>query len=129
MPARIVPLLYFGTAHTALALACLMVRWSPQAIGSACRPSSPFLMRDRRLQAIVFAGWTLAVPALAAGVALESPLWIAAGAWSLLAAVATARSTTCSCCSTWCDRARRAIIRSTTLESSCPRRGLFRGDR
>ena len=46
-------------------------------------------MRDRRLQAIVFAGWTLAVPALAAGVALESPLWIAAGAWSLLAAVAT----------------------------------------
>jgi hypothetical protein len=50
-------------------------------------PTSPLMMRDRTLQGIVFAGWAVAVPALAAGLALESPAWLAAGAWSLFAAV------------------------------------------
>jgi hypothetical protein len=53
-------------------------------------PAPPLTMRDPLLQAIVFVTWTLAVPALAAGFALESAVWIAAGAWSLFAAVSTA---------------------------------------
>jgi hypothetical protein len=52
-------------------------------------PVSPLMMRDRTLQTIVFLGWTFAVPALAVGFALESSLWTAGGAWSLLAAVVT----------------------------------------
>src|SRR5262245_43780339 len=31
-PARIVPLLYLGTAHLALALACLLAGWWPRAV-------------------------------------------------------------------------------------------------
>ena len=50
-------------------------------------PPAPFTMRDRALQAIVFAGWTSAVPLLAAGLFFESPGLVAAGAWSLVAAV------------------------------------------
>src|SRR6187200_2634468 len=42
----------------------------------------------RSLQTIVFIGWLSAVPALAAGFALESAAWLAAGAWSLFVAVA-----------------------------------------
>ena len=45
-------------------------------------------MRDRTLQTVVFAGWTVGVPALAAGLFLESAPLVAVGAWSLLAAVA-----------------------------------------
>ena len=45
-------------------------------------------MRDRTLQTVVFAGWTVGVPALAAGLFLESAALVAVGAWSLLAAVA-----------------------------------------
>jgi hypothetical protein len=51
-------------------------------------PASPLLMRDRSLQAIVFMGWAVAVPALAAGFGLESAALIATGAWSLFVAVA-----------------------------------------
>lgn len=51
-------------------------------------PPSPHVMRDRTLQAIVFAGWTVGVPALAGGMFLESPGLIGAGAWSLFVAVA-----------------------------------------
>ena len=51
-------------------------------------PASPFTMRDRTLQTVVFAGWTVGVPALAAGLFLESAPLVAVGAWSLLAAVA-----------------------------------------
>jgi len=53
-------------------------------------PASPFSMRDRSLQAIVFAGWVAGVPALAAGMFNESAPLVAAGAWSLFAAVAIA---------------------------------------
>ena len=45
-------------------------------------------MRDRSLQAMVFAGWLVAVPALAGGLFLESAAFVSVGAWSLLAAVA-----------------------------------------
>jgi hypothetical protein len=51
-------------------------------------PAPPLLMRDRSLQTIIFMGWAFAVPALAAGFGLESAPWLAAGAWSLFAAVA-----------------------------------------
>jgi hypothetical protein len=50
-------------------------------------PRPPLSMRDRTLQAIVYAGWTIGVPSLAAGLYLESPGLVAAGAWSLFAAV------------------------------------------
>jgi hypothetical protein len=53
-------------------------------------PASPLTMRDRTLQAIVFAGWTIGVPALAAGLLFEAVPLVAIGAWSLFAAVATA---------------------------------------
>jgi len=32
LPARLVPLLYLGAAHVSLALACLLVGWSPRAV-------------------------------------------------------------------------------------------------
>lgn len=50
-------------------------------------PPSPLAMRDRTLQAIVFAGWTVGVPALAAGFGLESARWLAVGGWALFAGV------------------------------------------
>jgi hypothetical protein len=51
---------------------------------------SPHSMRDRTLQAIVFFGWTIGVPAVGAGMFLESPLLVGSGAWALFAAVAVA---------------------------------------
>jgi hypothetical protein len=51
-------------------------------------PPSPLTTRDRTLQAIVFTGWTIGVPSLAAGLFLESPALVASGAWALFAAVA-----------------------------------------
>jgi hypothetical protein len=47
-------------------------------------------MRDRSLQAIVFAGWTIGVPALAGGMFLESTRLVSVGAWSLFASTAIA---------------------------------------
>ena len=47
-------------------------------------------MRDRTLQAIVFAAWIVGVPTLAAGMFVESARLVAMGAWSLFAAVAVA---------------------------------------
>jgi len=64
--------------------------WAYARGGFKVAPRSPLAMRDPMLQAVVFAGWTFAVPALATGFALESPVWIASGAWSLFAAVSTA---------------------------------------
>jgi hypothetical protein len=45
-------------------------------------------MRDPALQAIVFAGWTIGVPALTGGLFFEVPHAIAAGGWAMLAATA-----------------------------------------
>jgi len=52
-------------------------------------PAAPLTMRDRTLQAMVLAGWTIAVPALAAGMFFEAAQLVSIGAWSLFAAVAT----------------------------------------
>jgi len=45
---------------------------------------------DAILRAVVFLGWTVGVPALAAGVFLESATLVAGGAWALLASLAIA---------------------------------------
>jgi len=62
--------------------------WSYERSNFRVPPTSPLTMRDRLLQAFVFACWSIAVPALAAGMFLESAPLVAAGAWSLFAAVA-----------------------------------------
>jgi len=69
-----------------------MVTWVWSYAGSGYRvaPPSPFTMRDPTLQAIVFAGWTIGVPALAIGMFIESAPLVSAGSWSLFAAVAIA---------------------------------------
>ncbi|MCC7416212.1 MAG: hypothetical protein IT176_03650 [Acidobacteria bacterium] len=64
--------------------------WSYADSGYRIPPPSPHTMRDRTLQTIVFAGWTAGVPALAAGMYLESAGLVAAGAWSLFAGVTIA---------------------------------------
>jgi hypothetical protein len=64
--------------------------WTYERSGFRVPPASPFTMRDRALQAMVFAGWTIGVPSLAAGMFLEAPRVVATGAWSLFAAVAIA---------------------------------------
>ena len=47
-------------------------------------------MRDRTLQAVVFADWTIGVPALAAGMYRESAVLVALGGWALFVGVAIA---------------------------------------
>jgi hypothetical protein len=64
--------------------------WTYRRGGFAVAPPSPHVMRDRALQAITFAGWTLGVPALAGGVCIESGRLVGAGAWLLFASVAIA---------------------------------------
>jgi hypothetical protein len=64
--------------------------WAYERGGYRTPPAPPPAMRDPMLQTIVFAGWTVAVPALAIGFAFESSILLAAGAWSLFAAVAIA---------------------------------------
>jgi len=64
--------------------------WAYAASGYRVPPPSPHTMRDRTLQAIVFAGWTAGVPLLTAGLFLESARLVGAGAWTLFAAVAVA---------------------------------------
>jgi len=53
-------------------------------------------LRDRMLQAVVFVGWSIGVPALAAGLFLESATLVAGGAWALLASLAIATLDTIS---------------------------------
>jgi hypothetical protein len=69
-----------------------MVSWFWAYAGSGYRvaPQSPRVMRDRSLQTIVFAGWTIGVPALTMGMFWESPMLVAVGAWSLLVGVSIA---------------------------------------
>jgi hypothetical protein len=62
--------------------------WAYGRSGYKVPPPSPHTMRDRRLQAIVFASWTLAVPALAVGMSLESARLVGLGAWMLFVGVA-----------------------------------------
>jgi hypothetical protein len=64
--------------------------WTYAASNYRVPPPSPHVMRDRSLQAIVFAGWTIGVPALAGGMFLESTRLVSVGAWSLFASTAIA---------------------------------------
>lgn len=64
--------------------------WAYAAAGYRVPPPSPHEMRDRSLQAVVFAAWTVGVPALAGGLFLESARAVALGAWSLFAGVGIA---------------------------------------
>jgi hypothetical protein len=62
--------------------------WSYEASGYSMPPPSPHVMRDRTLQAIVFIGWTVGVPALAIGMWESSARWVGLGAWALFVAIA-----------------------------------------
>jgi hypothetical protein len=64
--------------------------WTYSRSGHKVPPPSPHTMRDTTLQAIVFGGWSIGVPALAVGMVLESARWVGIGAWTLFAAVAIA---------------------------------------
>jgi hypothetical protein len=64
--------------------------WTYERDGYRNAPPSPHVMRDRGLQAIGFAGWTLGVPALAGGLLLESAALVRIGAWALFVSVALA---------------------------------------
>jgi hypothetical protein len=64
--------------------------WSYAGSNFSVAPPSPHAMHDRALQAIVFAGWTIGVPALAIGMFRESALLVAIGGWSLFVGVAIA---------------------------------------
>ena len=64
--------------------------WSYARSDYKVPPPSPHTMRDATLQAIAFGGWTIGVPALAAGMFLESAGWVSLGAWALFAGVAIA---------------------------------------
>jgi hypothetical protein len=64
--------------------------WAYEKSGYQMPPPSPHAMRDRTLQAIVFAAWTIGVPSLAAALFLESAGLIALGAWSLMVGVVIA---------------------------------------
>jgi len=69
-----------------------LVTWFWAYAGSSFQvpPPSPHRMRDRGLQAIVFAGWIVGVPALAAGMFRESAILVALGGWALFVGVAIA---------------------------------------
>jgi hypothetical protein len=62
--------------------------WAYERSGYRNPPSSPHTMRDRSLQAMVFVGWSVAIPGLAVGMALESARLVAIGAWALFVGVA-----------------------------------------
>ncbi len=62
--------------------------WAYEASRYAVPPTSPHAMRDRVLQAIVYGGWTIGVPALAIGMGGASARLVSVGAWALSASVA-----------------------------------------
>jgi hypothetical protein len=64
--------------------------WAYAASGRQVAPPSPHVMRDRWLQAVSFAGWTLAVPVLAWGMFVESAVLVRFGAWALFVGVVVA---------------------------------------
>jgi hypothetical protein len=64
--------------------------WAYAGANYRVAPPSPHAMRDRMLQTVVFAAWTLGVPALAGGMFVESAHLVSLGAWALLAAVIVA---------------------------------------
>jgi hypothetical protein len=64
--------------------------WAYEASRYKVPPPSPHVMRDRILQAIVFGGWTVGVPALAMGMSAASAPLVSFGAWALFVGVALA---------------------------------------
>lgn len=64
--------------------------WACARSGYRVAPPSPHTMRDRRLQALGLIGWSIGVPALGAGFALESAQLVGGGAAALFAAVGVA---------------------------------------
>jgi hypothetical protein len=64
--------------------------WAYEASRYQVPPPSPHVMRDRLLQAIVFAAWTVGVPALATGMWAMSARLVTVGAWALFVGVALA---------------------------------------
>jgi hypothetical protein len=64
--------------------------WAYAASGRQIAPPSPHVMRDRWLQAITFAGWTVGVPVLASGMFVESAVLVRLGAWALFVGVVVA---------------------------------------
>jgi hypothetical protein len=64
--------------------------WAYEATRYQVAPPSPHAMRDRVLQAIVFGGWTVGVPALALGMGVASARLVSLGAWALFVGVALA---------------------------------------
>jgi hypothetical protein len=61
--------------------------WAYERSGFQVAPPSPHVMRERSWQLAVFVAWTVGVPALAAGLWLESARLVGAGALSLLVGV------------------------------------------
>jgi hypothetical protein len=78
------------TAMEARLLPMVTWYWAYAASDYRIAPPSPHSMRDRRLQTIVFAGWTIGVPILAGGMFLESADLVRLGALALFTGVATA---------------------------------------
>jgi hypothetical protein len=78
------------TAMEARLLPMVTWYWTYAANDYRIAPPSPYTMRDRRLQVMVFAGWTIGVPVLATGMFLESADLVRLGAWALFTGVATA---------------------------------------
>jgi hypothetical protein len=64
--------------------------WAYEASRFKVPPPSPHVMRDRILQAIVFGGWTVGVPALAIGMGVSSARLVSVGAWALFVGVGLA---------------------------------------
>jgi len=78
------------TAMEARLLPMVTWYWTYAANDYRTAPPSPHTMRDRRLQIIVLAGWTIGVPVLATGMFLESADLVRVGASALLTGVMTA---------------------------------------
>ena len=64
--------------------------WAYEASRYKVPPPSPHVMRDRILQALVFSGWTIGVPALAMGMWATSARLVSVGAWALFVGVTLA---------------------------------------
>jgi hypothetical protein len=64
--------------------------WAYEASRYKVPPPSPHAMRDRILQAIVYGGWTIGVPALAIGMGAASARLVSIGAWALFVGVTLA---------------------------------------
>ena len=64
--------------------------WAYERSGFRVPPPSPHSMHEASLQAIVFAAWTVGVPALAIGMSLESARLVGLGAWALFVGVTVA---------------------------------------